>query len=105
MTHERQVFFLLYLPQGEVFGYDIGREKVCELVVADVELASEFANLDINVLPLNLGHRCIPADKLAIIDRRKSKPFVSVSELIELDDVDKALLAKIRPALTAGATK
>jgi competence protein ComEA len=40
-----------------------------------------------------------------IIDHRKTKPFTSVSELIELDDVDKALLAKVRPALTVGTPK
>jgi hypothetical protein len=39
---------------------------------------------------------------IQIIDRRNTKPFASVSELIELDDVDKALLAKIRPALMVG---
>jgi tetratricopeptide (TPR) repeat protein len=42
---------------------------------------------------------------IQIIDRRKSKPFTSVSELIELDDVDKELLARIRPALTVGPPK
>jgi hypothetical protein len=31
--------------------------------------------------------------------------FTSISELIELGDVDKGLLAKIRPALTVGPPK
>ena len=40
---------------------------------------------------------------IQIIDRRKSKPFESVSELIELDGVDKTTLAKIRPRLSIGS--
>ena len=40
-----------------------------------------------------------------IIDRRKTKPFKSVSELIELDAVDKSLLAKIRPHLKVEGEK
>jgi DNA uptake protein ComE-like DNA-binding protein len=40
-----------------------------------------------------------------IIDRRKTKPFKSVSELIELDAVDKSLLAKIRPHVKVDAEK
>jgi DNA uptake protein ComE-like DNA-binding protein len=40
-----------------------------------------------------------------IIDRRKSKPFKSVSELIELDAVDKSLLAKIRPSVKVEGRK
>jgi DNA uptake protein ComE-like DNA-binding protein len=42
---------------------------------------------------------------IQIIDRRKTMPFASVSELIELDGIDKALLAKIRPALTVAPAK
>ena len=42
---------------------------------------------------------------IQIIDHRKAKPFSSVSELIELEGIDKALLAKIRPALTVGPAK
>ncbi len=36
-----------------------------------------------------------------IVARRKAVPFSSVSELIELEGVDKALLARVRPRLTA----
>lgn len=39
---------------------------------------------------------------IQIIDHRKSKPFESVSELIELDGVDKAALAKIRSKVSVG---
>ncbi len=42
---------------------------------------------------------------IQIIDRRKSKPFESVSELIEFDGVDKATLTKVRSKLTIGAGK
>jgi len=42
---------------------------------------------------------------IQIIDRRKTQPFTSVSELIELDGVDKALLAKVRPSLAVGPPK
>ena len=40
---------------------------------------------------------------IQIIDRRKTKPFESVSELIEFDGVDKATLTKVRSKLTVGA--
>ncbi len=36
-----------------------------------------------------------------IVARRKAAPFSSVSELIELEGVDKSLLARVRPRLTA----
>ncbi len=39
---------------------------------------------------------------IQIIDHRKTQPFTSVSELIELDGVDKALLSKVRGKLTVG---
>jgi DNA uptake protein ComE-like DNA-binding protein len=42
---------------------------------------------------------------IQIIDHRKSKRFESVSELIELDGVDKATLAKIRSKVTVGSAK
>jgi DNA uptake protein ComE-like DNA-binding protein len=42
---------------------------------------------------------------IQIIDHRKSKPFESVSELIELDGVDRATLDKIRSKVTVGPSK
>ena len=42
---------------------------------------------------------------IQIIDHRKSKPFQSVSELIELDGIETTTLAKIRGKLSAGLQK
>ena len=68
MPHQRQIFLLLYLPQSEVLGDDICREQIGQLVVADAEEPGQLADLDIHVLPLQLGHRGVPVDEFPVID-------------------------------------
>ena len=46
-------------------------QQIGQLIAADVEKAGEFADLEIDVLPLQFRHRGVPADEFAVVDRRR----------------------------------
>ncbi len=96
------------LAQAQILAARRGGAKPSAATKSTTTASTKGGLIDLNkatLAQLQTVDGITEAIAVQIIDHRKSTPFTSVSELIELDGVDKASLAKIRGKVTVGAGK